>query len=105
MAKGWVLGLQFDTLFTDDLYYRLGKHAIDMANILKEGFLEKGYTLYADSPTNQQFVVLSNEKRDELSKKVVFENWEKFSNGTTAVRFVTSWATKRENVLKLLELM
>lgn len=80
MAKGWVLGLQFDTLFTDDLYYRLGKHAIDMANILKEGFLEKGYTLYADSPTNQQFVVLSNEKRDELSKKVVFENWEKFSN-------------------------
>ncbi len=105
MAKGWVLGLQFDTLFTDDLYYRLGKHAIDMANILKEGFLEKGYTLYADSPTNQQFVVLSNEKRDELSEKVVFENWEKFSNGTTAVRFVTSWATKRENVLKLLELM
>lgn len=105
MAKGWVLGLQFDTLFTDDLYYRLGKHAIDMANILKEGFLEKGYTLYADSPTNQQFVVISNEKRDELSKKVVFENWEKFSNGTTAVRFVTSWATKRENVLKLLELM
>ena len=49
--------------------------------------------------------MLSNEKRDELSKKVVFENWEKFSNGTTAVRFVTSWATKRENVLKLLELM
>ncbi len=105
MAKGWVTGLQFDTLFTDDLYYKLGRHAIEMANILKKGMVEKGYTLYADSPTNQQFVILSNEKRDELSEKVVFENWEKFQNGTTAVRFVTSWATKRETVEKLLELL
>lgn len=105
MAKGWVLGLQFDTLFTDDLYYKLGAHAIEMANLLKDGIVKKGYTLYADSPTNQQFVILSNEKRDELSEKVVFENWEKFSDGTTAVRFVTSWATKRETVEKLLALL
>ncbi|MDO5123370.1 MAG: low specificity L-threonine aldolase [Eubacteriales bacterium] len=105
MAKGWVLGLQFDTLFTDDLYYRLGAHAIEMANLLKEGLVKKGYTLYADSPTNQQFVIITNEKRDELCEKAVFENWEKFENGTTAVRFVTSWATKRENVEKLLELL
>ncbi len=105
MAKGWVLGLQFDTLFTDNLYFKLGKHAIEMANILKKGMVEKGYTLYADSPTNQQFVILSNEKRDELAEKVVFENWEKFSDGTTAVRFVTSWATKKATVEKLLALL
>lgn len=102
MAKGWVLSLQFDTLFTDDLYFKLGAHAIEMANLLKEGLVKKGLKLYADSPTNQQFVVLDNKKRDELSEFVVFENWEKISQDETVVRFVTSWATKRENVEKLL---
>lgn len=105
MAKGWVLGLQFDTLFTDELYLRLGRHAIEMANLLKKGMVEKGLKLHADSPTNQQFVVLPNDVRDKLAQHVVFENWEKLPTGETVVRFVTSWATKRENVEKLISLL
>nr|MCR5211264.1 low specificity L-threonine aldolase [Lachnospiraceae bacterium] len=60
LAKGWILGLQFDTLFTDDLYFRLGKNAIDTAEQLREGLIKAGYRLYIDSPTNQQFTVMDN---------------------------------------------
>lgn len=102
LAKGWVTGLQFDTLFTDDLYFKLGRHAIEMANLLKEGFLYKGYKLYVDSPTNQQFILVDNDRLKNLSDNAVFEIWEKPDKEHTVVRFVTSWATKKENVEKLI---
>lgn len=105
LAKGFVNGVQFDTLFTDDLYFRIGKHTIDMAMKLKTGLVARGYKLHADSMTNQQFVVLDNSKRDELTKRVVFENWEKLDEEHTVVRFVTGWATTDDEIEELLSLL
>ena len=105
LAKGRLLGLQFDTLFTDDLYLEVGRHGITMARKLKQGLIEKGYTLFFDSPTNQQFVILENSKMEELSKKVSFSFWETLDENHTVVRFATSWATREEDVDALLELL
>ena len=105
LAKGRLLGIQFDTLFTDGLYLQISRHAIEMAELLKEGLKAKGYEFLLDSPTNQQFVILKNSKVEELQKKVVFSRWEKADESHTVVRFATSWATKEENVHALLELL
>ncbi len=105
MAKGWVTGLQFDVLFTDDLYLKLSKNAIQMAKLLKEGFVSKGYTLHVDSPTNQQFVVVNEEQLQKMREIAVFEVWERVDKEHVAIRFVTSWATKRETVEKLIEVI
>lgn len=105
LAKGRLLGIQFDTLFTDNLYFEISKHAIDMAMKLKEEFQQKGYRFYIDSPTNQQFIILDNEKMEALSKKVAFNFWEKLDDEHTIVRFATSWATKEEDVDALIQLL
>lgn len=98
LAKGWLLGLQFDTLFKDDLYYEISKNAIDMAELLKEGFKKKGYKFFIDSPTNQQFIIMENEVMERLQSKVAFSFWEKYDENHTIVRFATSWATKKEDI-------
>lgn len=98
LAKGRLLGIQFDTLFTDDLYLEISKNAIETADLLKEVFRKKGYTFYIDSPTNQIFIVLKNEEMKRLKEFVVFSFWEKLDEGHTVVRFATSWATKKEYV-------
>ena len=105
LAKGRLLGIQFDTLFTDDLYLEISRHAIDMAEYLKEVFVSKGYTMHVDSPTNQQFVVLSNERAEALQEQVAFEFWEKIDDEKSVYRFVTSWATEKESIDKLKELL
>lgn len=105
LAKGRLLGVQFDTLFTDELYFKISRHAIDLAELLKEGLLQKGYTLYLESPTNQQFVLLNNEKYQALQKEVAMGFWEKPDPEHTVVRLATSWATKRENVENFLALL
>ncbi len=105
LAKGRLVGIQFDTLFTDDLYMEISKHAIRLANILKAGVLAKGYKLLLDSPTNQQFIIVDNAKYAELKKQVAFSTWEKVDADHTAIRFATSWATKEEDVQALLELL
>lgn len=105
MAKGRLLGLQFDTIFTDGLYFRIAAHADRMAALLKGIFLEKGYKIYIDSPTNQQFFVMSRQKAKELHGKVRFEDWCPVDEDNIAVRFVTSWATTEENVLALKEII
>lgn len=105
LAKGRLLGIQFDTLFTDDLYFRISRHAIDMAELLKKGLLEKGYSFYLDSPTNQQFIILKDEEMDRLKKHVAFGFWEKPDEDHTVVRFATSWATKEEDIAQLMELL
>lgn len=102
LAKGRILGLQFDTLFTDNLYFEIGKNAIDSANLLKEGFKEKGFEFYSDSPTNQIFIVIENTKLKELSKIAEFGFWEKYDDKNTVVRFATSWATKTDDVKNFL---
>ena len=105
LAKGRLTGVQFDALFTDDLYLEIGKNAIETATVLKAGLKEKGYTFYIDSPTNQQFVVLENRKMEELKKDVQFSFWEKADDSHTVVRFATSWATRMEDVEKLLSML
>lgn len=105
LAKGRLLGIQFDTLFTNDLYFRLSRNAIDTADRLKKAFSEKGYKFYIDSPTNQIFIVLENSKMDELSKKVSFSFWEKFDESHTVVRFATSWSTTLKSVEELIKLL
>ncbi len=105
LAKGRLLGVQFDTLFTDRLYFDISKHAIDMAEKLKTGFINKGYQFYFESPTNQQFIVLNNEKMKQLSEKVSFGFWETLDDDHTVVRFATSWATKESDIDLLFELI
>ncbi len=101
LAKGWLLGLQFDTLFTDGLYYEISKNAIDMAELIKNGFQKKGYRFFIDSPTNQQFIIMENERIEQLKSKAAFSFWEKYDESHTVVRFATSWATRREDAEEL----
>lgn len=105
LAKGRLLGIQFDTLFTDGLYFKIARHAIEMAMKLKKGFTDKGYEFYMDTVTNQQFILLEPSQLETLSKTAVFEIWEKLSDGRTVVRFCTSWATREEDVDALLKMI
>lgn len=103
MAKGYLCGLEFDVLFTDGLYQRLGANAIECAEMLKKGLREKNVEFLCDSPTNQQFVVLSDEELRMLDGKIGYDIWEK-KGEKTAVRFCTSWKTTKEEVSELLNL-
>ena len=105
LAKGRLLGVQFDALFTDNLYMEISKHAIAMADRLKELFREKGYRFLLDSPTNQQFIILDNDKMNSLGKDVEFSFWEKYDDNHTVVRFATSWSTKDEDIDELSKLL
>lgn len=103
LAKGRLLGLQFDTLFTDDLYLKISKKAVEKALILKEAFLKKGYALCYDSYTNQQFPILPKEHKEKLEKNYGFTLWEEMEDESSAVRFCTSWATTDEAIQQLVE--
>lgn len=105
LAKGRLLGIQFDTLFTDELYLKISKNAIETAKILKKAFADKGYRQLLYSPTNQIFVILENQKMERLREKVVFSFWEKYDENHTVVRFATSWATKTEEIEELISLL
>lgn len=102
LAKGRLLGIQFDTLFTDNLYMTISQHAIDMAEKLKQIFQKNGYKFYLESPTNQQFIILHDQQIEKMKNDVKFSFWEKYDTNHTVVRFVTSWSTN-ENDLKLLD--
>jgi len=101
IAKGRLLGVQFDALFTDDTYLKISRHAIRMAMKIRDLFVEKGYRMFLDSPTNQQFVILDNEKMEELRPLVGFCFWEKYDDAHTVVRFASSWATTEEDLAYL----
>ena len=105
LAKGRLLGIQFDVLFTDDLYTKISKNAIDTANALKKGLAAKGYRFFMDSPTNQVFVILDNAQLAALEGRAKFGFWEKFDDTHTVVRIATSWATRMEKVEQLIALM
>ena len=105
LAKGRLLGIQFDVLFTDNLYLEISKNAIETAAKLKAALKEKGYRLFINSPTNQIFVILENQKMKELGKKVKFSFWEKYDEDHTVVRFATSWATKMEDIDQLIGIL
>jgi threonine aldolase len=105
LAKGRLLGIQFDTLFSDNLYFDISRHAIDMAEKLKHGLAEKGYQFYFQSPTNQHFVILGSKKMEQLAQTVSFSFWESLDENHTVVRFATSWATQENDIDQLLEIL
>lgn len=101
LAKGRLLGIQFVTLFSDGLYFRLAEHAVGMATEIKNLLKAKGVDLLFDSPTNQIFPVFTDEIYKKLSKKFSFAFWEKSGPQRTAVRICTSWATKESDISAL----
>ena len=105
LAKGRLLGIQFDTLFENDLYFKISKNAIEMAEKLKGIFKEKGYEFFMETPTNQQFIILENSKMVNLKDKVAFSFWEKYDDTHTVVRFATSWATTENDIRLLSEIL
>jgi Threonine aldolase len=105
LAKGRVLGVQFDVLFTDNLYLKIAAHAIEMAEQLKAAFAQKGYAFFFESPTNQIFIVLENEKMKQLAQSISFSFWERLDDNRTVVRFATSWATRQQDIDQLITLL
>lgn len=97
-AKGRLIGVQFDTLFTDKLYLEIGRHGIEKAEKLKRIFRERGFRFFLESPTNQQFVILENRQLKALSEEVEFSFWEPYDGNHTVVRFATSWSTTDEHL-------
>lgn len=98
LAKGRLLGIQFLGLFQNQNFENAAKHANLMANKLQNVFIEKKIPLFISTTTNQIFPILTDTQMDILSKKYAFQIWKKMDNVHTAVRFVTSWATKEEIV-------
>lgn len=103
LAKGRLLGIQFLTLFTDNLYFRIAEHAICEAMRIKSAFLEAGIEMFVDSPSNQQFPILTQSQIATLAKDFLFESWRKVDADREVIRFCTSWATKPENTDTLIE--
>lgn len=102
LAKGRLLGIQFKSLFEENRYYKVGEHSNKMAMLLKNGVTELGIPLKADSYTNQQFFIFTNEMIEKLSEKYKFEIWEKEDSERKSVRLVTSWATSEDDVMEFL---
>lgn len=105
LAKGRITGIQFDTLFTDKLYTRIAANGIRQAMKVRRALEEKGYEIYIDSPTNQQFVAVTREKADELSGEVSYGFMETLPDGRIVIRFCTSWATTDEQTDALIKLL
>ncbi|WP_394405169.1 threonine aldolase family protein [Streptococcus sp. 20-1249] len=102
LAKGRLNGVQFDRFFTDNLYVEIGKHAVELAETLKQILEEKGFEFYLKSPTNQQFVIVDNVELAQLTEKgIVYGFWEKYDAHRTVIRFATSWSTTKEDLQEL----
>ena len=93
LAKGRLLGLQFEALFEDGLYLQLGRHGVEQALRIREACLRRGLPLHFDSRTNQQFPVLTRAQRERLEEKYAFTFWEQLDDDRAVVRFCASWAT------------
>ena len=103
LAKGRLLGIQFETLFEDGLYFEIAQHAVDLAMQVKKTLEENGYDVLIPSSTNQQFPILENSLVEELSKKYAFEFWSRVDENRSVIRICTSWATKEADVKELLK--
>lgn len=102
IAKGRLLGVEFDALFTDGLYYEIGKKGIDQAEKLKKILDKHGFEFFMKTSTNQQFVIIENTKKEELAKKVDFAFTQTYDENHTVIRFATSWSSTDED-LELLD--
>ena len=98
LAKGRLLGLQFKTLFTDDLFFKAARHANEAAERIRSAFAAKQVPFLAESPTNQLFPIVTAEQKEKLAEQFIFEKTKELEDGRTAIRFVTSFATKKEDV-------
>ena len=106
LAKGRLVGVQFDRLFTDDLYLELGRHGIEMARRLRVILEEKGYPFYLQSPTNQQFIILENDQLEKLAQAgLAYSFWEKYDDNRTVIRLATSWSTSQEDLNELKKIL
>ena len=103
LAKGRITGIQFDTLFTDGLYEKIGQTAIDAADRIRKALSDKGYNTAFHSPTNQIFINLSKDRAAALSEKLELAFWENTDDGHTILRIATSWATAPEDVDRLID--
>lgn len=103
LAKGRVLGIQFEELFTETLYFDLARRANETAQHLASELAEKGCEFLIDSPTNQIFPIMQNEIIEQLAKKFLFYTWAMIDDRLSAIRLVTSWATPKEAVNNFIE--
>ena len=103
LAKGRLLGVQFEVLFEDGLYFRNAKHSNIQAMKIKRAFQEAGFDFLIDSYTNQQFPILTKEQDKALREKFSYELWQPLSDERLAVRLCTSWATSDDNVEALIQ--
>ena len=103
MAKGRLLGIQFDAILQDDLYLKLAAHANRLAQRLTEGLIAMNIPFLAQSPSNQVFPILPNEKVEKLAQNFTFETQEIIDESHTCIRFVTAWCSTDEDVDALLE--
>ena len=101
IAKGRLIGAQFEALFTDNLYFEISKHAIDMAMKMRDMFKAKGYRFHLDSPSNQQFILMTRPQANELAKNVKFTFFGQTADGEVIARFVTSWSTTEKELQEL----
>ena len=97
--------MQFDALFTDGLYFEISRHAIAMAMEMRKIFEEKGYRFWIDSPTNQQFIIMSNADVERLQRDIIFTHWGMADESHTICRFVTSWSTTEADLDTLRRLL
>ncbi|MDF9867475.1 threonine aldolase [Bacilli bacterium PM5-3] len=102
-AKSKLMGIQFIELFKDDLYLRLASHSNRMAAMIKQGFMDAGFSMFIDSYTNQQFPIIPNHLLEKFDAKYITSVWCPYDENHTVIRFVTSWATSEEKVLELIE--
>ncbi len=105
IAKGRLLGIQFETLFTDDLYFKIGRHVNECKDKLVKILKDAGFEFFYRSPTNQQFVIIDNDKLKELEKEVTVSFWEKYDYDRTVIRFATGWSTTDDDLGKLKDIL
>lgn len=105
LAKGRLLGMQYEAFFQNDLYLRIGQHTVALAMKLRAALEAKGYTPFIDSPTNQQFFILPNQLIDKLLQHATFEYWGPRGESSSKVRFVTSWETTEADIKAFTELL
>ncbi len=98
LAKGWLMGLQFEALLENDLYFEISAHANKMADRIREAIKDAGFTLTAVNPTNQVFAIMPDKVLDTLSQNFLFTEWCRIDTQNRMVRFCTSWATSKEDV-------
>ena len=103
LAKGRLLGIQFDVLFEDGLYFDICRHANELAMRIRDAFERKGDFLYGHSQTNQQFVLLSNAQLSRIRERFACDVWERYNENYSIARFCTSWATSDDAVDALVE--